>query len=198
MKHSPSLHRVALVLGIVMFALAALFAQIAVVGGLPTLATSLPARSVGQAWERAQETLTRLSSSPAASAPEDELRAAWQRAQQAGAYGFTADAEQTLIPRSLPSMIGETDQRADWRLEGEVTLPDHARLKLRFEGAGLDASPVEIVQDGAETYMLVDGERIPVENPAALSSPTADYLGYLAAAENVRVSDQGSVTIQCQ
>ena len=189
MKHTSSLNRVALVLGVVMFALAALFAQIAVVGGLPTLDVSLLGHSVEQLWGRAQETLTRLSSSPATSSPEDELQAAWQRAQQAGAYHFTADAEQTLIPRSLSSMIGETDQRADWRLEGEVTLPDHARLKLRFEGAGLDASPVEIVQDGAETYMLVDGEQIPVENPAALSSPTGDYLGYLAAAENVKRED---------
>ncbi len=154
-----------MVLGIVIFALAALLAQIAVVGGLPALDTS---------------------------SAEDELRAAWQRAQQAGAYGFTADAEQTLIPRPLPSMIGETNQRADWRLEGEVTLPDYARLKLRFEGGGFGASPVEVIQDGTETYMLVGGEQVPVENPAGLSSPTADYLGYLAAAENVRVSDQSS------
>jgi hypothetical protein len=117
------------------------------------------------------------------------LQAAWKRAQDVGAYDFTADIEQTLIPRPLPSMIGQTDERVDLRIEGDVTLPDHARLQLRFEGAGLNVPPLEVVQDETETYLLKDGEKIPVQNPAGLSSPTGDYLGYLAAAENVRRFD---------
>jgi hypothetical protein len=128
------------------------------------------------------------------SAEQNGLEAAWQRAREAGAYDFIADVEQTLIPRPLPSMIGQTDERVDIRVEGEVTLPDYARLQLRFEGGGLDVPSLGLIQDGTDSFLLKDGEKIPVENPAALSSPTADYLGYLAAAENVRVSDQGSVT----
>ncbi len=120
------------------------------------------------------------------SAQPNGLQAAWERAREAGAYDFIADIEQTLIPRPLPSMIGQTDQRVDMRIEGEVASPDYARLQLRFEGGGLDAPPLELIQDGAETYLLKDGEHIPVENPAGLSSPTADYLGYLAAAENIQ------------
>ena len=114
------------------------------------------------------------------------LEEAWERARDVGAYDFIADVEQTLIPRPLPSMIGQTDQRVDMRIEGEVASPDYARLQLRFEGGGLDVPPLELIQDGAETYLLKDGEKIPVENPAGLSSPTADYLGYLAAAENIQ------------
>ena len=114
------------------------------------------------------------------------LEEAWERARDVGAYDFTADVEQTLVPRPLPSMIGQTDQRVDMRIEGEVALPDYARLQLRLEGAGLDVPPLELIQDGAETYLLKDGEKIPVENPAGLASPTTDYLGYLAAAENVQ------------
>ena len=114
------------------------------------------------------------------------LEEAWERAREAGAYDFVADVEQTLIPRPLPSMIGQTDQRVDMRIEGEVASPDYARLQLRFEGGGLDAPPLELIQDGAETYLLKDGEKVPVENPAGLSSPTTDYLGYLAAAENIQ------------
>ena len=127
------------------------------------------------------------------SAESNGLQAAWERAREAGAYDFTADVEQTLIPRPLPSMIGQTDERVDMRIEGEVALPDYTRLQLRFEGGGLDMPALELIQDGAETFLLKDGEKIPVENPAALSSPTADYLGYLAAAENVRISDQSPV-----
>ncbi|MBM4467761.1 MAG: hypothetical protein FJ014_19800, partial [Chloroflexi bacterium] len=209
MKRSPSLSRVALVLCVMVMALAGLAAQIVIVRELPTLAASRPPSvppnfggEVG--WgERADGTLTRLASgihatwermrslvpAAAASSPQDELHDAWQRAQQAGSYRFTADAEQTIIPRPIPRMIGQTDQRVDMRIEGDVTSPDHARLQLRLEGAGLNVPPLEFVQEGTATYLLQDGEKIPVENPAGLSSPTGDYLGYLAAAENVKRED---------
>jgi len=198
MQRSPSLSRVVLVLCVIVVAFAGLTAQMMMVRQLPTLAASW------QGWEeRAHGALTRLSSgvhdawegmrslvpAAAASSPQDDLRDAWQRAQQAGAYRFTADAEQTLIPRPIPSMIGQTDERVDMRIEGDVTPPDHARLQLRFEGAGLNVPPLELIQDGTETYLLQDGEKIPVENPAGLASPTGDYLGYLAAAENVKRED---------
>jgi len=83
-------------------------------------------------------------------------------------------------------MIGQTDQRVDARISGEVTLPDFARITLRFEGAGLDEQPLELIQDGIESYVVRDGEKVAVDNPTGLSSTTADYLGYLAAAENVQ------------
>jgi hypothetical protein len=112
--------------------------------------------------------------------PQRALYAIWERAQRAGGYTFVADVEQILIPRPVPSMIGRADQRIDMRLQGEVTLPDYARLTLRFEGAGSSDAPFEIVQDGADSYLVKDGDRVPVEYPAGLASPTADYLGYLA------------------
>ena len=114
------------------------------------------------------------------------LEQARQRVLEAGSYRFTADIEQTLIPRPLPGMIGQTDQRVDMRIEGEVALPDHARLELRLEGAGLDIPPLELIQDGGEMFLLKDGEKRPVENPTGLSAPTGNYLSYLAAAENVQ------------
>ena len=126
------------------------------------------------------------------SAERNGIEAAWERAREAGAYRFTTDVEQTLIPRPLPSMIGQTDERVDMRIEGEVALPDYARLELYLEGAGLDVPPLGLIQDGTETFLLKDGEKVPVENPAGLSSPTADYLGYLAAAENVRECESAS------
>ncbi len=122
-------------------------------------------------------------------AGKNGLQSAWERAREAGDYEFIADVEQTLIPRPLPSMIGQTDERVDIRVEGEVTLPDYARLQLRFEGGGLDVPSLGLIQDGTDSFLLKDGEKIPIENPTALSSPTADYLGYLAAAENVKRED---------
>ena len=68
------------------------------------------------------------------------LRAAWERAQEAGAYRFTADAEQTLTPRPLPSMTERMDERVDMRIEGEVISPDRARQQLHSRG-GAGAAP---------------------------------------------------------
>ena len=49
----------------------------------------------------------------------DQVRA---RVVETGEYRYTADVEQTLIPRAVPAMIGETDQRVDLRIDGDVLL----------------------------------------------------------------------------
>jgi hypothetical protein len=117
------------------------------------------------------------------------LQTAWARTREAGAYRFVANVEQTLIPRATPETIGQTDQRVDMQIEGAVTLPDKASLKLQFEGAGLNAQPATLIQEGSQTYILQNGERTPLDNPLGLTSPTPDYLGYLAAAKNVHRLD---------
>ena len=125
-------------------------------------------------------------------APAQAIRSAWERTQAAGSYRFTADAEQTLIPRPIPGMIGQSDQRVRSQISGEITLPDKADLTIRFEGAGLDGLGMEIVQEGMESYVVRNGEKTLVDNPAGLAAPTTDYLGYLAAAKKVqRLSDDG-------
>ena len=121
--------------------------------------------------------------------PEQALEASYQRILAAGAYNFTADSEQTLLPRPLPSMIGQTNQRVDMHVEGEVTLPDYSVLSVSLDGNGLDPTPVSIIQEGVNSYLLREGEKVLVENPAGLTSPTGDYLSYLAAAENVRLCE---------
>ena len=122
----------------------------------------------------------------AASTGRNSLEAAWQEALDAGACRFGADAEQTLVRRPVPGMIGQTDERMDMHLEGDVTWPDRNRLRLQLSGAGLGSMAAELVQDGSEIYLFRSEERFPVQNPGGLSAPMAEYLGYLAAATNVR------------
>lgn len=119
------------------------------------------------------------------SLPPISLEEVYQRVLTAGAYEFTADSEQTLLPRPLPDMIGQTDQRVDMYVSGEVTLPDFSRFSVSLDGIGLDPTPVAVVQEGANSYLLHEGEKIPLNNPVGLASPTGDFVSYLAAAENV-------------
>jgi hypothetical protein len=120
------------------------------------------------------------------------LEAARLQVEESGAYNFTADIEQTLIPRPVASMIGETSQRVDMRLDGNVTGPESAQLQLRFEGDGANAQPLIFEQEGQESYLLKEGERIKIDSPTGGALPTTDMMTYLAAAENVVVLEGDS------
>jgi hypothetical protein len=120
--------------------------------------------------------------------PIDEVQA---QIGAAGAYGFTANIEQLIIPRAIAANIGKTEERVDLEVTGQVHLPDYALLTLRFE-TGSGAPPMTLEQAGTKTYLLKDGERQPIENPLGAAMPTADFLGYLEAADNVRLKADAS------
>jgi hypothetical protein len=67
-----------------------------------------------------------------------------------------------------------------------VQVPDYSEITVRFEGGDAALPVIGLVQEGPDTFLLQDGERIPVENPAHLAAPTGDYTLYLSAAENVQ------------
>lgn len=134
--------------------------------------------------------------------PESEealnpLQASWELSRQIGVYNFTAQAQQALRPRPIPEMIGHTSVRVDVHIDGEVNEGGETRLGVSFDGAGLDPTPVLLVQDGMETYLLKHGEKTPLsDNPVAMVGPNGDYLSYLAAAENVQVcADENASTL---
>lgn len=138
-------------------------------------------------WLKARLTLPEESDSP-----EAALEAAYQRVVSAKEYEFSLDGEQTLIPRAEVNMIGQTQQSVDIKVVGEVTLPDYSMMSISMEGLGLDATPVAMVLEDGESYLLRDGEKIPMENPVGLAAPNGDYLSYLAAAKNVQLCESES------
>jgi hypothetical protein len=193
MKRSPSLGRVVLVLCVMVVALAGLTAQMMIVRQLPTLAASWPGRSVGQAWERAQETLGRLSSAPVASSPEREVQAVWERVRQSGAYHFTADIHQTTVPRPTISNVGRQGKQETLHLEGETDLPARQlHLTLWSQGGSvLDAaSGVEIKVEGDRAYGRQQGQSWQeISNFTGVFAPQGDFMAFLAAAKNVKRDD---------
>ena len=128
-------------------------------------------------------------------------RAVFDKVQEqvaaSGQYHFIANVEQTLIPRPIVANIGKGEERVDTRITGNVTLPDSATLTLQFE-AGLDVPPLTLEQDGGKTYLLRDGQRQEIENPLGPVAPTAEFLGYLQAAQNIQLkpnTDHPDLTI---
>ncbi|MEZ4592419.1 MAG: hypothetical protein R3D55_14945 [Chloroflexota bacterium] len=124
--------------------------------------------------------------------PPRSLEEAYQRVLAVGAYKFSAQSEQTLVPRPIPTMIGQSEQRVDMQVEGEVTLPDYSMMSVSLDGLGLDPTPVTMIMENGESYVLQQGEKILTENMAGLASPNGDYLSYLAAAENVQPCEADS------
>jgi hypothetical protein len=117
----------------------------------------------------------------------EEVKQALEQARLAGSYSFTADVAQTLLPRSAPETIGQSNKRIDWRVEGEVRLPDYSLTQLQVEGDLGQTPPVTIVQDGSKSYLQVGDERKPLDSSSGMvgGAATQDFLGYLNAATNV-------------
>ncbi|MCP5098454.1 MAG: hypothetical protein GY943_23130, partial [Chloroflexi bacterium] len=108
-----------------------------------------------------------------------------------GEYNFVAQIEQTLIPRPIPANFGKSEERIDSQLSGEVSLPDSAKLTWQFE-AGAEMPPIIFEQEGADTYLIHEGERTQIENPMAGLSPSNNFIAYLHAAENLRVDENNT------
>jgi len=153
MKRSPSPSRLILVLCAVMLGLTVLMAQLAVLRELPTLTASwqgqvhgvrerahgalarlssaVPGAGLQTRWEQAR---ARLPSPPTASSPEREVRAAWQRAQRAGAYHFTTRIVQTTHPAPTIANVGKSSRVQTLYLEGDADLSPHAPVAGRRPG----------------------------------------------------------------
>ena len=126
----------------------------------------------------------RLPARADASSPAEVLQRAWHNAQAAGSYRFISDVNQTLIPRPVPEMIGERDTAVNLALDGAVQLPDRCYTSVRIIGNGRSQS-LALLRDGAQSFMLQDGQLQPVEDVLSLATPSNDLLGYLSAAQNV-------------
>lgn len=110
-----------------------------------------------------------------------------QLAQDSGAYSFIANVDEVLLPRATPLTIGQSDERINWRIEGEVMLPDFSLMQIKVEGKMSQPPPVTIVQDGDESYVQVGDERKTLDSFTGIvgGAATQDFLNYLKAAINI-------------
>jgi hypothetical protein len=116
--------------------------------------------------------------------PRDALAQAWERARAAGSYRFSASVDQTMVPRPIPEMIGQSQVQVTLEQDGAVLLPGRAYVELRVAGSGREESAA-LLRDGQETYLLQGGEARPVGDALSLPTPGGDMLAYLAAAEQI-------------
>ena len=127
-----------------------------------------------------------------ASADENPFKPIQQQLASVENYQFAAKVEQTLIPRPIPVNIGQSQERLDIFVTGEATAPQKADLTLQIVGLGKDVPAIQLVQEGAYTYVVQDGERTLLENSSQLLTPLNDHAAYLAAADNIHLNEESS------
>jgi len=133
-----------------------------------------------------------LASRPDSAAAARAVREAWQRARDAGAYGFSTDLTQFSYPARTLANSGRGPQTIDLHMEGEVDLP--ART-LGFRMWQPDASGSGSASDGGVDGR-VEGERVyvrgadgswqEVEDFSASFAPDNDPLAFLGGMVDVR------------
>ncbi len=120
--------------------------------------------------------------------PAERLEQAWHNAQAAGSYRFISDINQTYVPRPAPEMIGQQETTLSMTIDGAVLLPDQAYSEMKVLSNQISTSVV-MIRDGAQTFMLQDGELTQVDDALNLASQSSDLLGYLSAADQVTLLD---------
>ena len=133
-----------------------------------------------------------ITASPPAPA-QVELNTAIARVAQARAYRYTSNILQTLIPRAVPSMIGQRDQHMTIVIEGEIQSKDRSRTTLQFDPGGYtgipNLKPVTVVRDGALVWAEQGGQRKEFQNQSLMTSPVENVLDYANAAEGAHALD---------
>src|SRR5512143_3935044 len=113
---------------------------------------------------------------------------AWQQANQASSYRFTAHIEQTYIPRATASMIGQQNQQVRLDMDGEVQKPDRSTVNMRMESPAGNTAPVTVIRNGNQTFIQKGNQLQPTNDSSNFSIPTSpnSFADYLKAATNVR------------
>ena len=120
---------------------------------------------------------------------DNPLLSVQQQLADIGAYQFTGDIEQTLIPIANSANIGQSETRIDTHFTGQKTAVNQFNISLQLEGGGINTPAINLEQDGAKLYLVENGERTELESSSGFVGPTADQTAYLHAAENVRLKE---------
>ena len=111
-----------------------------------------------------------------------------EQAGESGQYSYQTTVVQTFHPTLLLQNVGRTARVETTRLDGEV---DVAADRMTFNLTAANNPPLQIkIEDGRGFGRLSeDAEWTEVELATELFAPGGDPMGFLAAAERVRVAD---------
>jgi uncharacterized repeat protein (TIGR01451 family) len=149
--------------------------------------------------------LARAGNHPAPVDPPDAKRAvreAWEKARDAGVYGFATSLTQMSYPALTLSNAGRGPQRAELHLEGEIDQPART-MTFRLSQPGADGSGAEVRVVGDRAYTRRDGgDWQEVQDFSSSFAPDNDPLAFLAGIKGIagcdwqaRAADGGPLSV---
>ena len=121
--------------------------------------------------------------------PEDEVQAAWRRAQESGAYQFATEIVQTTYLAPRLTNVGRSSRVESLYLEGETNLPQRTMQMVLWKDGGSTLNSrdgVEVRIEGDQAYgRQMGGAWQQVDDFSGAFAPDSDLLAYLAGAKNV-------------
>ena len=125
----------------------------------------------------------------AQNAADAELAAVWQRVQQSGAYGFSADIAQTITPQATVGNAGRSGKETAMHMEGAADLDaESLHLTMWTNGGSVHdpASGAEVrVTGDTALARRGDGAWEEIDGFSGLFAPGGDLMAYMRAADNV-------------
>jgi uncharacterized repeat protein (TIGR01451 family) len=122
---------------------------------------------------------------------KQRLGQAWRAAADIGRYEYQTSVLQTFRPTARLENAGRNPRRQQLRAEGWVNRPDNA-MQLRLWSSETSQQGIEIKVEGERAYgrLSTDKEWTDIPNSTDIFAPGGDPLGFLVAAENVRVGSR--------
>ncbi|MAT96582.1 MAG: hypothetical protein CL608_05510 [Anaerolineaceae bacterium] len=121
--------------------------------------------------------------------PADAIQQAWHRAQEAGAYQFSADVTHATIPLATVTNVGRSADRTRFYLEGETDLNNEQMQMFLWSNGGNITQPGDAlairIEDGQAMAQQGNGQWQELDNFTGSFAPDGDFLAYLAAAKEI-------------
>ena len=118
---------------------------------------------------------------------------AWRQVQDVGAYQFSSDIQQEIIPLATAGNVGRSSKTQRLYMEGETDLAAQTlQLAVWSQGGSvMDASSAaQIKVEGDKAFARQgEGEWQETENFTGGFAPGGDFLTFLEAATNIQLAD---------
>ena len=112
------------------------------------------------------------------------IQSAWDRARSESSYRFVADIHETLNPIASQASLRSV-QKVALTATGAVREPDQAQVRLQASLGSRIGPPVTVIKSGSQTFLEKGNQLQSAPQAGGPALTTADFLGYLAAADNV-------------
>jgi uncharacterized repeat protein (TIGR01451 family) len=127
--------------------------------------------------------------------PDGTVEQIWQRVRAAGAYDFTADIIQDVVPVASITNVGRTSERQELRIEGSTNLrTQELAMTLWSQGGNVldSASGLQLkTTDGRLLARRAGSDWQEVSNFTDAFMPQGDFTTFLAGAVDVQLQETG-------